>query len=191
VPNYSKVDFNQLSENELIHFILFRYHQQIRSMFGVISELFSKPSELFNLVPDRFLKLKKSFELFQCYVEKHLQHEESIVFPFASQMREILDAQKKDSYIGVNITVNSIRILKEEHQELIHQLDNIKLLSDYFHIEKGFNAYATLLYSALKEFCNEFRNHFDLEDRILYPKLLTLENELLQLTKGQTTYHFE
>ena len=191
MPNYSKVDFTQLSENELINFILFRYHQQIRGLFGVIGDLFSKPKEVFNISHSRFEKLKKSYERFQSCLEKHLHHEENIVFPFAIQMREILDAKKQGSYFGVSITVNSLRILEEEHQELNHQLNNIKLLSDYFHVDSHFNAHAALLYSSLKEFCNEFQYHFALEDEVLYPKLLTLENQLLQYSSGQSTYHFE
>lgn len=191
MPNYSKVDFNQLNENELIHFILFRYHQQIRSLFGVIGELFSKPNEVFNLAPQRIEKLKKTFDFFRNCVEKHLHHEENIVFPFALQMREILDNRKMDHFFGVSITVNSLRILENEHIELTQQLENIKLLCDSFHIEKGLNAHVALLYSALKEFSIGIGYHFQLEDQVLYPKLLALENELLQYSNSQINYQFE
>lgn len=184
---YSKVDFSKLNESEIIHFILTRYHQEVRSLFELIGDLFNRKSEIYQIPDETFLKIKKAFHLFQLSLEKHLHHEENIVFPFAQQMYEIFLKPNSKEYPYVSITVNSIRILANEHNELKFQLENIKNLVDEFQLTSYDNANKSLLYSALKEFYNSFNEHFKLEDEILFPKLLKLETELLTRSGSNPT----
>jgi regulator of cell morphogenesis and NO signaling len=179
VPYYSNVDFSKLNESEIIHFILTRYHQEVRSLFELIGDLFNRKAEVYLIPNETFLKIKKAFHLFQLSLEKHLHHEENIVFPFAQQMYEILSKPNSIEYAYISITVNSIRILANEHNELKFQLENLKHLADEYQLTSYDNANKSLLYSALKEFHNSFNSHFKLEEEILFPKLIELENKLL------------
>jgi regulator of cell morphogenesis and NO signaling len=111
----------------------------------------------------------------------HSRHEEEIIFPY---IRQIESTHRRRETYG-NLFVRTLRKplsnIEKEHEEIMSVLKKIEMLTNEYTSWPGASIDQIALYSKLKEFHADMEQHTYLEDCILYPKAITLEEELLQL----------
>jgi len=112
-------------------------------------------------------------------LDMHMIKEENALFPYIKQ----LEAQKTSNAPLMTppfgTIKNPIYMMKAEHDEAGEVLETLKsLTNNYTPPNDACNTYRAA-YDGLKAFDADLRRHIHLENNILFPKAVTLEEELL------------
>jgi len=126
-------------------------------------------------------KILSLFHELSALLITHSHHEEEIIFPY---IRQIESTHRRRETYG-NLFVRTLRKplsnIGKEHEEIISVLDEMGKLTNNYTSSSGANVLQIALYHKLKEFHSDMQQHIYLEDQILYPKAIVMEEELLQL----------
>ncbi len=108
----------------------------------------------------------------------HMNKEELILFPFIKQL-EIADKKKSKPELPFFGTVNNpIELMENEHENAGDIFKLIaKLSNNYTPPEEACNTFRAL-YAKLDEFEQDLHLHIHLENNILFPKTIQLEQKL-------------
>ncbi len=108
----------------------------------------------------------------------HMKKEELILFPFIKQLY-IADKKKSKPDLPLFGSVNSpIEIMQNEHENAGDIFKHIaKLSNNYTPPEEACNTFRAL-YAKLDEFEQDLHLHIHLENNILFPKTIQLEQKL-------------
>ena len=160
----------------LIDYILKIHHRGIRKNGPELLALIEKVRnihgeshpelfELYNLVSESLIDL-----------ENHLQKEENVLFPY---LLELIEASENNSKIGpmhCGSIANPIRVMHMEHEGEGNRYQHIKEITNNFQApEDGCNTYR-LMMSELETFVANLYEHIHLENNILFPECMKLEN---------------
>jgi regulator of cell morphogenesis and NO signaling len=109
---------------------------------------------------------------------KHMQKEELLLFPY---IKRLVEAKKERAMLKPPVFGSAYQLIQEmelEHESTGDCLAQIKVLSNGFiPPEDACNTYR-VLYSHLKEFDKNTRIHVHLENNILFPKTIQLEEQI-------------
>jgi len=110
----------------------------------------------------------------------HLQHEEDVIFPYIKQVAHAY--QDKDSLASLLVkTLRKpvARLLEQEHELFLDNLHKFReLTSNYTPPENACTSHRVVL-AKLKELDADMGQHVYLETDILFPRIITMEKELL------------
>lgn len=124
------------------------------------------------------LEIKKLVHEVAGELGAHMKKEELILFPFIKKM---VQAQKEGTEVPkphFGTVDNPIKMMEAEHEDAGELLRQIAVLSsNYTPPEGACNTYRAF-FAKLEEFEQDLHQHVHLENNILFPKALKLEQEL-------------
>ena len=170
-PNEWQLDF-------LVDYIINNHHQYVRRMIPVISLHADKVASVHGNNHPETLRIADLFLAVRQELEGHMMKEERVLFP---QIKQMVINQKENSQFfppPFGTIQNPIRMMEYEHTSAGDALYQIREMSNnYSHPEDACNTFKAL-YSELKEFEEDLHKHIHLENNILFPKSIELENQL-------------
>ena len=104
--------------------------------------------------------------------------EEQVLFPYIVAMAQAAEQHQARPFAPFGTVNNPIRMMLREHDtagEILRELRAVT--SDYTVPPDGCISYQTL-YKALENFESDLHQHIHLENNLLFPKALELENTL-------------
>ena len=108
----------------------------------------------------------------------HMFKEEQILFPFIVAMSAAANQKRVGPLAPFGTVNNPIRMMMREHDNVGEMLRELRLLtSDYEVPADGCISYQTL-YQALENLEKDLHQHIHLENNILFPKAVNLEQTL-------------
>jgi len=111
-------------------------------------------------------------------LKPHMFKEEQILFPYIVAMAEAAEQNRAVPLAPFGTVNNPIRMMMMEHDTAGQILRELRALtSDYTVPADACFSYQTL-YQALENFENDLHQHIHLENNILFPKALELQNRL-------------
>jgi len=162
----------------LIDYIINNHHQYVRRMIPIISLHADKVASVHvenhpetKQIADLFLAVRQELEC-------HMMKEERILFPY---IKQFYYSQKNNEQIApppFGTIRNPIRMMEAEHQSAGDAMHKIRELSNNFAYPADACNTFKALYSELKEFEEDLHKHIHLENNILFPKAIELEEEL-------------
>jgi len=168
-------DFQQLSLAELIVYILEKHHVFTKNEMERLESLIAKVVAAHS---ERHIELLSVRDLLgQLFddLRPHMFKEEQILFPFIVELEQSVLQQRPEPFAPFGSVNNPIRMMMMEHDavgELLRELR--KVTSDYAVPSDGCISYQTL-YTAIEEFEQDLHQHIHLENNILFPKAIALE----------------
>ena len=170
-PNEWQIDF-------LVDYIINNHHQYVRRMIPVITLHADKVASVHGKNHPETIQIADLFLAVREELEMHMMKEERILFPQIKQM--VLNQKENSQFLPLPFGTiqNPIRMMEYEHTSAGDALYQIRDLSNnYSHPEDACNTFKAL-YSELKEFEEDLHKHIHLENNILFPKSIELENQL-------------
>lgn len=171
---------NDWSLDFLVDYIMNNHHQYVRRMIPVISLHSDKVASVHSSNHPETIRIADLFHEVREELESHMMKEERILFPQIKQM--VLTKNENSEFFPppFGTIQNPIRMMEHEHTSAGDALYHIRELSkNYSHPEDACNTFKAL-YSELKEFEEDLHKHIHLENNILFPKSIELENQLSQ-----------
>lgn len=122
--------------------------------------------------------LKFVFPIFAHDYIVHVYEEEDTLFTYINTLLAATRKINNPSALFYLMEKNSVPRFSNEHIAHDDQMEGIALLTNHFAIGPNTDLPTQVAYSELKQFRQELIIHANIEDRILFPKALHLENEV-------------
>jgi len=170
------MDFNTWEIDFLADYIVNIHHHYVRENAGMFKELVMKVANRHGDHHPELVQLSAGVQ--QCLADLllHLEKEEQVLFPY---VKELVTKKKQGLKFNTVFSVASpVKTMETEHERTGEELHAFReLTNDYTLPANACNSYA-FLFSKLKEFEADLLRHIHLENNILFPKALGLEQEL-------------
>jgi regulator of cell morphogenesis and NO signaling len=170
-PDKWKIDF-------LCDYIENLHHTYVKQNMPVISELAEKVARVHGEHSPELVKIKELWNEVVKELAPHMQKEELVLFPYIKKLVAISEgrAERVNAHFGT--VKNPIAMMEKEHEAAGELLEEIYLLSSSFTLpDWACNSYK-LLYNSLAEFREDLHRHIHLENNILFPKAILLEEKV-------------
>lgn len=163
----------------LIDYIVNNHHAYITRMTPVLSAHTQKIASVHGKNHPELLRVADSFEKVYKELKQHMMKEEQILFPFVKQLSAAKSGGRKAEAPYFGTVKNPIRLMEAEHQVAGDEMYEIRNLTNGYSIpEDGCNTYAVTM-QELRDFEEDLHKHIYLENFILFPKAVELEQEIL------------
>ena len=172
------LDFQNASLPELITHILDTHHVFTKSEMERLQLLIDKVIGAHGSNHPELLHLGELWQRLCADLKPHMFKEEQILFPYMIAMAQAADHKWAAPFAPFGTVNNPIRMMMREHDtagEIVRELR--ALTSDYKAPADACISYQTL-YQALENFERDLHQHIHLENNILFPKTLAMENTL-------------
>ncbi|HEX5068848.1 MAG TPA: iron-sulfur cluster repair di-iron protein [Vicinamibacterales bacterium] len=162
----------------LIHHILSRHHHYVREHEPVIRGLLDK---LVNRHGDRHPELfeaRATFNLLSQELLQHMEKEEKILFPFIESLSVATADGPPQPGSPFGTIMNPIRAMEHEHLVAGTLMARLRTLTRGFEPPADACMSYRLCFSELAEFESDLHTHVHLENYVLFPRAVALENAL-------------
>jgi regulator of cell morphogenesis and NO signaling len=171
-------DLRNASLPELIEHILNTHHVFTKSEMDRLDALTAKVINAHGTNHPELIQLGELFKRLCAELKPHMFKEEQVLFPYIIAMARAADQNQPGPFAPFGTVNNPIRMMLKEHDiagEILRELR--ALTSDYSVPADACISYQTL-YQALENFESDLHQHIHLENNLLFPKALEMENAL-------------
>ena len=172
------LDPTTLSLARLVQHIVRIHHNCVRQELPRLAEMASRVAANRR---DRALELASVAELIEklhAEMYAHIQKEEQVLFPFISQMDQESIVAYPPSHACFRSVSHPIFMMEQEHESADHIVAELIQLTNHFEPPSWACATHIALFSGLREFEADLRQHVHLENDVLFPRAIQLESEL-------------
>ena len=169
-------NYNNWPLDFLMDYIIQTHHSYVLEAVDMIKSYAAKVVKVHGEGHPPVIEINELFLRVASELQFHMQKEEQILFPF---IRKLVQEQKdKTSSLAPHFgsVANPIATMEQEHEMVGDLLKKIAVLSNnYTPPEWACNTFKAL-YAKLDEFEQDLHIHVHLENNILFPKAIALEN---------------
>lgn len=172
-------DFDSWKLDFLTDYIINTHHQYVKRAIPQILPLAQKVAEVHGDNHPETVKINDLFQDLADELTSHLHKEEMILFPYIKKLVAAEAAGGCDDGACFGTIASPISVMEAEHENagvILKQMDTLS--SGYAAPEDACNTFR-VLYGKLKEFEADLHVHIHLENNILFPKAIELEQALL------------
>jgi regulator of cell morphogenesis and NO signaling len=172
-------DFNSWDLDFLADYIVNTHHKYVAEANDLIIQYSDKVANVHGHHYSEVVEINKLFHAIANELKMHMHKEEMMLFPF---IKEIALAKKNGTPLPQSpfgTIQNPINMMEAEHDDAGDIIKQIAELSNnYTPPAEACNTYRAL-YAKLEEYQNDLFQHIHLENNILFPKAIQLEQELM------------
>ncbi|MBD3637545.1 MAG: iron-sulfur cluster repair di-iron protein [Crocinitomicaceae bacterium] len=177
----SKVEYayDKLDLDDLIDHIENKHHNYVEEATQLIIQYADKVAKVHGHCYTEVVKVNQIFHELASELAGHMKKEELILFPYIKNLAEAKRVNMQINPPRFGTSQNPIRNMEYEHDLAGHKMRQIQEITKNF--EPPAEACNTFkaLYAKLKEFQEDLFLHIHLENNILFPKAIALEQELM------------
>lgn len=172
-------DFDSWNIGFLADYIQNTHHQYVTKAIPQILPLAQKVAEVHGAHHPEVIRINELFQDLADELQSHMQKEEHVLFPYIKKLVAAESAGSCNDPSCFGSILAPISVMEQEHENAGVILKQLFNLSDgYTAPEDACNTFR-VLYGKLKEFEDDLHRHIHLENNILFPKAIELEQALL------------
>lgn len=172
------VIFNEWDLSVLAEYIVNKHHSYVRKMIPVIAAHTQKVALVHGENHPETIEIAKHFSVVYKDLKQHMMKEEQMLFPYIKYLAgaEHNNSAAEKPFFGT--VKNPVRMMEIEHQNAGDEMFEIRKLSNNYNPpEDACNTYK-VCWQELKEFEEDLHQHVHLENNILFPKAIRLEEKM-------------
>lgn len=171
--NYNSWELDFLSD-----YIINTHHVYVSENIPLILQYAEKVARVHGDASPELHRILDLFGMVAAELQSHMQKEEQILFPYIQQ---IVQSKKTGSALNMppfGSAKNPIRMMEMEHEMAGDLLKEIAELSNHYTTpDWACNTYKAL-FAKLEEFEDDLHQHVHLENNILFPKAIQMEESI-------------
>jgi regulator of cell morphogenesis and NO signaling len=176
-----EIDWGRLPLAELVRHIQDAYHEPLREelprLEAMAERVFSKHGERF---PEMLAPLLTTLRGLKTDLEAHMRKEEVLLFPYVVALEQAGNESRPPSVIHVATLAGPVSGLEEEHEAAGRALADLRRLTRNYEAPEGACPTFAGLFHGLEALEAAMHLHVHLENNILFPRAVALEQELGQ-----------
>ena len=174
------INFKEWPLDLLIDYIEKKHHRYVEENIPVIRLYLHKVVEVHGHNHPELEEVANLFLVCSGNLAQHMKKEELMLFPFIKKMLKVKNDGESLGMPPFGSVKNPVAMMFQEHDDEGERLRQIaKLTNNYTPPEDACNTYRVTL-AKLEEFENDLHKHIHLENNILFPRAIALEQELVQ-----------
>ncbi len=172
-------DYNSWKLDFLINYIINVHHSYVVKAVPQILQYSNKVAEVHGDLHPEVIKINDLFHHVANELRAHMSKEEELLFPYIIELVKARSNKESAQPPSFGTVRNPIQMMITEHENVGESLRIFdKLSNNYTPPESACNTYRAL-YANLSEFEQDLHLHIHLENNILFPKAVKLEQDLL------------
>ena len=161
----------------LINVIVVKHHVFTRDELERLTALLEKVCSAHGTNHPELLTIQSQFQTLRAELEPHMMKEERVLFPYITRLELATAGKQPVPFAPFGHVQNPIAVMMREHDAAGEILKAIRELSkDFATPDDACVSYQTL-YNALQELEADLHQHIHLENNILFPGSLELEQK--------------
>jgi regulator of cell morphogenesis and NO signaling len=172
-------DFARASLRELIQHIVTTHHEYVKTELPRLAALAEKVVNRHGDTQAHLPALQKVLAQLDEELIHHLGKEEHILFPFITKLEEAQATGTAAPHGCFGTVSHPIAMMTREHDDAGGLLAQIEQLTNSFNTPVGACPTYLAFYAGLKEFEQDLHQHIHLENNILFPRAIELEDATL------------
>lgn len=174
-PVESAHNFSEWEPGFLADYIVSTHHRYVAKTMPLIDEYTQKVARVHGKSNPETIEIAELFTQVMTGLSHHMIKEEEILFPYIKALSDAgADGHLVKRFASV---LQPIHVMEEEHEEAGKIFERIKNLSGNYTPPENACATFRVAYASLKEFEADLHEHIHLENNILFPAAVRLENE--------------
>ncbi|MBS1488252.1 MAG: iron-sulfur cluster repair di-iron protein [Bacteroidetes bacterium] len=172
----SGIDFNSWPLDLLADYIEKKHHRYVEAKIQEITPFLKKVARVHGDRHPELIQVEQLFHESAAELTAHMQKEEMILFPY---IRQMVQARQSNTSVHApfGTVQNPIRMMMHEHDTEGERFRKIsQLTANYAPPQDACNTYR-VTFSLLKEYEEDLHLHIHLENNILFPKSIALEEQ--------------
>lgn len=171
-------DFQQMELDDLVNHIEKIHHQYVTEAIPIITQYLTKVCKVHGAHHPELLEINELFTGCAGELSQHMMKEELILFPFVKRLAQAQNEGTEIIKPGFGSVQNPIAMMMHEHSNEGERFRKIAALTnDYQPPAEACNTYR-VVFGLLKDFEEDLHLHIHLENNILFPKAVILEQQL-------------
>jgi regulator of cell morphogenesis and NO signaling len=166
----------------LIDYIIKRHHTYVEEKTPLIKSYLDKICEAHGARHPELHKVKGIFFEIGGELAVHMKKEELILFPFIKKLVQANSTKTPVTSPLFESVSNPVDMMKEDHAVEGERFRRLAALTNNYQIPSDACNTFAVAYQFLDEFEKDLHLHIHLENNILFPKAIHLEEELLRQT---------
>lgn len=171
-------DYNNWTLDKLAQHIEDRHHQYAERQIPVIKELLDEICTTHSKQHSDFFKIQALFNTSVGEFTMHMKREELLLFPFIKKMAMAKSNDREIASPHFGTVQNSVQKMMNEHDHEGERFRQINELTENYTLPQGASEVYKICFATLKEFEEDLHLHIHLENNILFPKAIELEQQL-------------
>lgn len=172
------IDWEINSLTHLIDHIVGEHHTFTKRAFEEIPKLFNKVSLKHGERHPELLLMQKLFQDLRDELIPHMLKEETVLFPYIVSLESTVQSERVAPRAPFGTVCNPIEVMSKEHENAGRILAELRDLSRDFTPPADSCASYQNLFQLLTEFENDLHQHIHLENNILFPRAISLEESI-------------
>ncbi|MES2222599.1 MAG: DUF542 domain-containing protein [Acidobacteriota bacterium] len=166
------------SMSRLIQHIVRVHHHCVRQELPRLAARASKVATLRSARAPKLQLVTKLVERLRGEMYEHIQKEEEVLFPCIAQMDQDSVVAYPPAHPCFRSIAYPVFMMEQEHESADHLVAELAQLTNQFDPPSWACVTHIALFSGLREFVADLKQHVHLEDDILFPRAIQLETEL-------------
>lgn len=167
-------DFGKMNIDLLTTYIQSTHHKYTDKKLVFIKNNIERLVRENNTNYFQLIKLKNTFENLSMHLTIHMQQEEFLLFPYIKKMAK---RGTVDTHIFKSIQ-EPITAMQSDHSDERKSFKTLLNITHHYSTPASADLAYKTTYAAIKELEQDMRIHMHLENNILFPRAIHLENEL-------------
>lgn len=173
-----RVWYSDWAPDALIDYIVSRHHAYVRGALPVILAHTTKIATVHGERRPELVHVAQRFAELSRELSLHMAKEEEILFPY---VKSLVDAERRAEPIAPSpfgTVHNPVRMMEHDHERAGQHLQLIRQLTNGYELPDVVCTTYRVTFEELQEFERDLHQHVHLENNVLFPAAVRLEEEL-------------
>lgn len=168
--------FTQLAPEALIEHIVSVHHAYVREAIPVLLTHTAKIAQVHGERHPELVAIADRFAALADELQHHMMKEERMLFPYVAALSVARREGRPVAPPPFGTAANPIRMMEAEHTAAGDALATIRSLSNTYAVPADGCTTYQVTYKELQQFEEDLHRHVHLENNILFPRAIALEN---------------
>ena len=167
--------FSNMDLSDLVDHILDKHHVYTRDEMSHLTPLMAKVASRHGDHYTYLLELKDLFQALCDDLEPHMMKEEMVLFPYIQKLAYAAANHHQVAYPPFGTVQHPVSMMNVEHEEVGELLAKMREITNDYKLPDGACPSFTALFHRLGEFERDLHQHIHLENNLLFPRAIELE----------------
>lgn len=169
-------DFADGTLGHLVEHIVTTHHVYVKQELPRLHQLLRKVVSVHGTAHPELGRIQQVFQGMAAELTSHMMKEEHVLFPYIVDLESAVSNSRPKHRPAFGTVSNPVHMMELEHDSAGAALKEINTLSSNYEPPEGACFSYRTLYTALREFETDLHQHIHLENNILFPRAIAMEN---------------
>lgn len=171
-------NWNELSLSSLVSYIVEKHHAYCREEGLRLQPLLAKVISKHGECHPELSRLQELFTSLHDDLSMHLMKEERVLFPYIVALEGSATSKSVPPRAPFGTVQNPVRMMVQEHDDAGHLAKEIRSVTGNYAAPEDACTSFKALYQGLEAFEADLHQHIHLENNLLFPRAITLEETM-------------